>query len=188
MFHDNPVLSRELLVNLRSHRAFVLQLVYAAVLAAAVLIAWPSTSDDSIGVGVTAARQLFDLFFFGQFLLVALVAPTFAAGSITGEKERKTYELLLASPLKPSWILVGKLFSSLTYLVLLLTSSLPMMILGYLLGGILLSEVARAYVVLVLAAGTFGLVSVACSSFFNRTSSSLVVSYLIILPMALLGV
>jgi ABC-type transport system involved in multi-copper enzyme maturation permease subunit len=188
MFHDNPVLSRELLVNLRSHRAFVLQLVYAAVLAAAVLIAWPSTSDDSIGVGVTAARQLFDLFFFGQFLLVALVAPTFAAGSITGEKERKTYELLLASPLKPSWILVGKLFSSLTYLVLLLTSSLPMMILGYLLGGILLSEVARAYLVLVLAAGTFGLVSVACSSFFNRTSSSLVVSYLIILPMALLGV
>ena len=29
------------------------------------------------------------------------MAPTFAAGSITGEKERKTYELLLASPLRP---------------------------------------------------------------------------------------
>ena len=44
---------------------------------------------------------MFQLFFFGQFALVALVAPTFAAGSITGEKERKTYELLLASPLEP---------------------------------------------------------------------------------------
>lgn len=64
MFRDNPVLSRELLVNLRSHRAFVLQLVYALVLAAAVLVAWPRTGDDSIGIGVTAARQLFDLFFF----------------------------------------------------------------------------------------------------------------------------
>ena len=47
------------------------------------------------------ARRLFDLFFLGQFFLVALVAPTFAAGSITGEKERKTYEMLLASPLRP---------------------------------------------------------------------------------------
>ena len=47
------------------------------------------------------ARRLFDIFFLGQFFLVALMAPTFAAGSITGEKERKTYELLLASPLRP---------------------------------------------------------------------------------------
>jgi ABC-type transport system involved in multi-copper enzyme maturation permease subunit len=159
MIRDNPVLSRELLVNLRSHRAFILQFVYAGLLATAVLLAWPKAGDGRIGASVSAARQLFDLFFYGQFLLVALVAPTFAAGSITGEKERKTYELLLASPLKPSWILVGKLFSSLTYLILLLFSSLPMMILGYLLGGILLSEVARAYLVLILAAGTFGLVS-----------------------------
>ena len=188
MIRDNHVLSRELLVNLRSHRAFILQFVYAGLLSAAVLLAWPQTGDGRIGASVSAARQLFDLFFYGQFLLVALVAPTFAAGSITGEKERKTYELLLASPLKPSWILVGKLFSSLTYLILLLFSSLPMMILGYLLGGILLSEVARAYLVLILAAGTFGLVSVACSSYFSRTSSALVVSYLIILPITIMGI
>lgn len=188
MIRDNPVLSRELLVNLRSHRSFLLQFAYAGLLAAAVLIAWPQADEGRVGASVSASRRLFDLFFYGQFLLVAMVAPTFAAGSITGEKERKTYELLLASPLKPSWILVGKLFSSLTYLVLLLFSSLPMVILGYLLGGILLSEIARAYVVLILAAGTFGLVSVACSSFFRRTSSALVVSYLVILPLSLLGV
>jgi ABC-type transport system involved in multi-copper enzyme maturation permease subunit len=119
---------------------------------------------------------------------VALVAPTFAAGSITGEKERKTYEMLLASPLEPTTILVGKLLSSLTYLVLLIVSSLPLMILCFLLGGILLSEITRAYLVLILAAGTFGLISVACSSFFGRTSSALVVSYLVILPLALVCV
>ena len=76
------------------------------------------------------------MFFLGQFFLVALMAPTFAAGSITGEKERKTYELLLASPLRPSTILVGKLLSSLSYLVILIISSLPLMILCYLLGGL----------------------------------------------------
>jgi ABC-type transport system involved in multi-copper enzyme maturation permease subunit len=116
------------------------------------------------------------------------MAPTFAAGSITGEKERKTYEMLLASPLRPETILIGKLLSSLSYLVILILSSLPLMILCYLLGGLLLSEIARSYLVLILAAGTFGLLSVACSSYFRRTSSALVVSYLVILPLAVLCV
>ncbi len=184
IFRDNPVLIRELMVNLRSHKAFVLQFLYVTFLGAVVYFRWPAGAEAGQQVSAGLARRLFDLFFLGQFFLVSLVAPTFAAGSITGEKERKTYEMLLASPLRPSSILVGKLLSSLTYIVLLITSSLPLMILCFLLGGILLSEIARAYLVLILAAGTFGLISVACSSFFRRTSSSLVVSYLIILPLS----
>ena len=185
IFRDNPVLIRELLVNLRSTRAFVLQFVYVIFLGVLVYFYWPGGEDATRQVSAGVARRLFDLFFLGQFFLVALVAPTFAAGSITGEKERKTYEMLLASPLKPSTILIGKLLSSLTYIVLLILSSLPLMILCFLLGGILLSEITRAYLVLILAAGTFGLMSVACSCYFRRTSSALVVSYLVILPLSI---
>jgi ABC-type transport system involved in multi-copper enzyme maturation permease subunit len=185
ILRDNPVLSRELLVNLRSTRSFVIQFVYVIVLAVVVYFAWPTGEAGLTQVSSGASQKLFELFFFGQFFLVALVAPAFAAGTISGEKERKTYELLLASPLKPFTILVGKLLSSLTYLILLILSSLPLMILCFLLGGILLAEIVRAYLVLFLGAGTFGLISVACSSYFRRTSSSLVVSYMIILPLAL---
>ncbi|GAC1472195.1 MAG: ABC transporter permease [Isosphaeraceae bacterium] len=184
IFRENPVLMRELLVNLRSPRSFLLQFLYVIFLGSMVFFYWPSGVDSGRQVSSGVARRLFDLFFLGQFFLIALVAPTFAAGSITGEKERKTYEMLLASPLKPSKILVGKLFSSLTYLVILIISSLPLMILCFLLGGILLSEITRAYLILILVAGTFGLLSVACSCYFRRTSSALVVSYLVILPLA----
>ena len=188
IFRENPVLSRELLVNLRSSRSFLLQLAYVAFLGLVVYFAWPAGIESTNQVGPGVSQRLFNLFFLGQFFLVALVAPTFAAGSITGEKERKTYEMLLASPLEPATILIGKLLSSSTYLILLIISSLPLMILCFLLGGILLSEIARAYLILILAAGTFGLISVACSSFFGRTSSALVVSYLVILPLALLTI
>ena len=188
IFRDNPVLIRELLVNLRSPRAFMLQFIYVVVPRGGRLFLLADGRGEARQVSSGVAQRLFELFFLGQFFLVALVAPTFAAGSITGEKERKTYEMLLASPLKPSTILVGKLLSSLTYLVILILSSLPLMILCFLLGGILLSEIARAYLVLILAAGTFGLLSVACSSYFRRTSSALVVSYLVILPLAVVCV
>ena len=185
IFRDNPVLIRELLVTLRSPRAFVIQLVYVMFLGAVVYFAWPAVGKI---VSPERAQRLFDMFFLGQFFLVALVAPSFASGSIAGEKERKTYEMLLASPLRPNNILVGKLLSSLTYLVILIVSSLPLMILCFLLGGILLSEIARAYLILILAAGTFGLLSLACSSYFGRTSSALVVSYLVILPLAVVAI
>jgi hypothetical protein len=185
IFRDNPVLIRELLVTLRSSRSFAILLVYVSFLGAVVYFAWPAEGKM---VSPERAQRLFDMFFLGQFFLVALVAPSFASGSIAGEKERKTYEMLLASPLRPVNILIGKLLSSLTYLVILIVSSLPLMILCFLLGGILLSEIARAYLILILAAGTFGLLSLACSSYFGRTSSALVVSYLVILPLAVVAI
>jgi ABC-type transport system involved in multi-copper enzyme maturation permease subunit len=188
MLRENPVLARELLVNLRSSRSFLFQLVYVALLGVVVYAAWPIEREGLTQVSAGAAQSLFELFFYGQFVLIALVAPAFAAGSISGEKERKTYELLLSSPLQPSEILIGKLLSALTYLVLLILSSLPLMLLCFLLGGILLSEIVRAYLILVLAAGTFRLISVACSAYFHRTSAALVVSYLVILPLALVVV
>ena len=54
-----------------------------------------------------------DLFFLGQYVITSLMAPSFAAGAITGEKERLTYEMLLASPLRPGAIVLGKMVASL---------------------------------------------------------------------------
>jgi hypothetical protein len=44
-----------------------------------------------------------------------------------------------------------------------------------------------AYLALILSVLMFGMISVACSAYFGRSSASLVVSYIIILPLALLG-
>ena len=41
---ENPVLQRELLVNLRMLRGFVLLFAYVAMLGLVVYVAWPSTS------------------------------------------------------------------------------------------------------------------------------------------------
>ena len=89
--------------------------------------------------------NLVDLFFIGQYVLASLMAPSFAASAITGEKERKTYEMLLASPLKPSAISLGKLFASLVHLTLLIFASLPIVMLCLPLGGVDLREVLAAW-------------------------------------------
>lgn len=183
---ENPVLQRELLVNLRMKRAFVLMFFYLVVLGAVVYMAWPR--DPKIDLtNPEASQRLVNMFFLGQFLLASLMAPSFAAGAITGEKERKSYEMLLASPMKPGAILLGKLLASLTHLAIFVFASLPIVVLCLPLGGTSIYEVGATYLALLLATMTFGMLSLACSSYFQRTSASLVVSYLLVLPLALLG-
>jgi ABC-type transport system involved in multi-copper enzyme maturation permease subunit len=184
--YDNPVLQRELLQNLRTKRSFLLLLAYQLILGAVVYFAWPQ--QERLEANAEAARRLVNLVFLGQYVLASLMAPSFAAGSISGEKERKTYELLLATPMWPSSIVMGKLFAALAHLGVLIFASLPIVLLCLPLGGVSLYEVLAAYLGLSLSVMTFGMISVACSSYFRRTSAALVASYLLILPLALVGV
>jgi len=188
LMRENPVLQRELLVNLRTARSFVLLLVFQMVLAAVVILAWPSEVRLDLSENTESSRRLMlvDMFFLGNFVLASLMAPSFAAGSITGEKERKTYEMLLASPLHPTGIVWGKLVAALTHLSILVFASLPVVMLCLPLGGVSFYEVLAAYAVLVSCLIMFGMISIACGSKFRRTSASLVVSYLIILPLVML--
>ncbi len=182
---ENPVLQRELVVNLRTSRAFVLLAVYQILLAVVVLAAWPSDARLDLTTNPPSARKLVDLFFLGQYIIASLIAPSFAAGAITGEKERRTYEMLLASPLRPAAIILGKMVASLTHLVILIIASLPIIVLCLPLGGVSIYEVLAAYLGLGVSVLLFGAIGMLSSSYFGRTSSSLVVSYLVILPLAL---
>jgi ABC-type transport system involved in multi-copper enzyme maturation permease subunit len=184
---ENPVLQRELLTNLRMPRAFVLLFIYVALLGGVVYLAWPQEQRLDMAQP-EAAKRLVNLFFFGQYMLASLMAPSFAAGAITGEKERMSYEMLLASPLRPGAIVLGKLFAALCHLGILMICSLPIVMLCLPLGGVSLYEVFAAYFAMIATVGLFGMISLWASSYFRRTSASLVVSYLMILPLAMVCV
>ncbi len=107
-FRDNPVLHRELMINLRTDRSFLMLLIFQLVLAGVIYFAWPEEIRLDLSEKSQANRELVDFFFVGQFVIAALLAPSFAAGSICGEKERLTYEMLLASPLSTVAVAWGK--------------------------------------------------------------------------------
>lgn len=184
---QNPVLQYELLSNLRLLRAFVLLLAYVGLLGGVVYLAWPQ-ADVIDFAQPEAAKRLVNLFFFGQYMLVSLMTPSFAAGAITGEKERQSYEMLLASPLRPGSIVLGKLLAALCHLAILMFCSLPIVMLCLPLGGVHYTEVIGAYVAMISSVALSGMICLWASSFFTRTSASLLVSYLLILPLAMVGV
>ncbi len=184
---ENPVLQNELVANLRMTRTFVLLFAYVGLLGLLVYAAWPA--DQTIDMSNSdKARPLVNLLFLGQYMLMSLMAPSFAAGAITGEKERDSFEMLLASPMKPAAIVFGKFAASLCPLAELMIGSLPVVMLCLPLGGVQFFEILAAYLAMISSVALFTMISLWCSSYFVRTSASLVVSYLMILPLAMAGV
>jgi ABC-type transport system involved in multi-copper enzyme maturation permease subunit len=186
-FFENPVLQNELIANLRQTRTFVLLFAYVALLGFLVFAAWPAEQRLDMS-NSDAAKPLVNLLFLGQYMLMSLMAPSFAAGAITGEKERDSFEMLLASPMKPSAIVFGKFAASLCPLAELMIGSLPVVMLCLPLGGVQFFEILAAYLAMISSVALFVMISLWCSSYFVRTSAALVVSYLMILPLAMLGV
>ena len=162
-------------------------MAYVGLLGGVVLLAWPR--DQVLDLAQPeVAKRLVNLFFFGQYMLASMMAPSFTAGAITGEKERLSFEMLLASPLRPGSIVVGKLLAALLHLGILMLCSLPIVMLCLPLGGVSPYEVLAAYLAMISSVVLFGAISLWASSYFQRTSASLVVSYLMILPLAMVAV
>ena len=184
---ENPVLNRELLVNLRTNKSFFLLAAYQIILAGVVYFSWPDVKNTvELSVRNQKNAALIDVLFLSQFVLTSLIAPSFAAGGIAGEKERRTYEMLLASPVRPQTIVFGKLVASLTHLAILVFSSLPIVMLCLPMGGVSIYEVLVQMLVVLASMTTFCMISLTCSSYFTRTAASLSISYLFILILAAL--
>lgn len=179
---ENPVLRRELLTALRSHKSFVLQFLYLAILGGIVYLAWP---EGLIATQSELARKLFKTFGESQLVLLSIMSPAFSASAMTIEKERRCMDLLLTSPIRPSTILMGKYMSSVVYLFLLILSSAPVIMIVTWMGGTGPDEIAGLYVLLIAVAAAFGMIGLACSVFFHRSQTSLSITYMIVLPMAL---
>ncbi len=184
MLINNPVLKRELIDHLRSPRTFWLQFIFVATLSSVVLVAWPPEvliiQKDQI------SRFIYDTFALGQLVLLALIAPVLSAPAIASERERKSLDLLLTSPLSPRRIILGKLLSAVAFLLLLTISSLPIFACCLFLGAAGPREIGSTFLLLFATGFTCGAIGLAASVYMQRVRGALSISYIIILPVVMI--
>ena len=61
-----------------------------------------------------------------QLALIVFITPGLTAGVISSERERQTLNMLLTTTQSSTSIIIGKLVSSVAYLLLLMIASLPL--------------------------------------------------------------
>jgi len=183
---DNPVVTKELRGRMRGAKTYWLLFGYVLLLSLILFFSylgwWAQHSADmqngGSSAGFTVGRTFFKILFYSQAVMMALITPALTAGAISVEREQRTFELLRGSVLRPGAIVWGKLASSVSFVVLLLTSSLPLLSLCFLLGGVSPGEVFFAYLLLIADAFLFGAIGLCWSAYAANTATATVLSYL----------
>jgi len=169
---DNPILIRELRRRMRGKALVYSMIGYICIITlVAVFIMLAKTPaaaitsqggiDENfltrlIDCGTTIFRWITSI----QLLLVLIIAPTITAGMTTAEKERKTFEFLQVTTIRPWAYVMGSFLSTVFYVVLALMCALPPLCLAFLYGGVAPSDVAQTFLMLLagsLVLSSFGL-------------------------------
>lgn len=177
---DNPIVMMDGLSRMRSWRAPIVITLYLgllgafgyAVYAVAVQVQ-PSEHRGTSDIGTLVFGSLA----FFQMSLVCLFAPALGAGAISGERERQTFDMLLVSRVSAWGIVLGKLVTSVAYMVLLVLTALPLFAAVFLFGGIDAGQFLLSQILTVGTAVALASVSVCISAAFPRTLPATVTSY-----------
>ncbi len=179
---SNPVILKELRGRMRGNRAFVVLSVYLGLMSLfAILLYLAYTASLTTTVYSPGNQIVGKVVFAGlvgiELFLVCFIAPAFTAGAISGERERQTYELLRTTLLPARSLVLGKLTSALSFIVLLLFVAVPLETLAFLLGGVAPEEVLISLVMLIVTALASGSSGIFFSALMRRTLGASVLTY-----------
>ncbi len=167
-FAVNPVLGREIKERFRSRRApiFVtLWVLGVGLIGYLVYLVAQLAARSAFGLGQGVAGGYMGRFIFeGMMALlmtgVIMIVPGLTALSIVGERERQTFHLLQVTQLSPLQIVLGKLWSSMTYFLLLVVAVAPVAAVPLLFGGVRLGDVLAGLGMLILTALMLGSIGI----------------------------
>jgi ABC-type transport system involved in multi-copper enzyme maturation permease subunit len=112
---------------------------------------------------------------------VALVVPGLVGPTVSGEREHRTLDLLLVTPLSPARIVAGKLVASMAFVLLLVVACLPLFMVTFVLGQVALPQILEVLGFTVMVALSVGALSMMASVALRGVVPATVVSYLAML-------
>ncbi|HWE35123.1 MAG TPA: ABC transporter permease subunit [Isosphaeraceae bacterium] len=184
-----PVFDVELTTQARRAQAYVARVVYGLFLfwilletyANVVPGSWRAAGGRPATIREISnyAQNTFLYVTFFQVVAVLALTPVLVAGSIAGERQRKTLHYLLSSRLTGVEIVVGKLLARLLLLGVILAVGLPVLSLLTLLGGVDPRLVALAFAADVSTAVFLGGLAILVSTYVPRAADAIVRTYAI---------
>ena len=181
---NNPVYKRETTVRSRSLRMPLIILAFNGVLALAALLNMYQTIAQVRSSSTIQYSTFLDLYAFVatlEFLLLMFIMPALTSGSISGERERQTLELLFTTKMSPSDIVMGKLLSAVEQLLVLVVSSLPIVLLTFVYGSVDFRDLCLLLICFTIVAFYAGGIGILFSSLLRRSTFSNVCTYGVLL-------
>lgn len=180
-WHMNPILKKELMVGSRSIKMpFAIMGVNAFLALIVVLvIAVTNMTGVVIGYDYSTLSCLFPILGCVECGLLSLIVPIITSGSISGERERQTLDIMLTTPMSPFSIALGKLGSAMMVVMMYMVSSIPIMAIAFVLGGMSWWALFGLIVMLLYLGLYVGSVGIFCSSVVKKSIMATVLTIVI---------
>jgi len=175
----NPVLVKELKLRFRSFKSFSGLMFYLAVIC--IFIAgFLLLTTEFTGRGFfrpDTSFMMFAVLTILQMALVLFITPSLTAGAISSEREKQTLNILLTTTQSSTQIIIGKLLSSVAFLVLMLIAGLPLYSLVFLFGGVSPSQLISIFLFYLLTVVAIGSIGVMFSTITKKTIVAMIATY-----------
>ena len=176
---DLPLLKKELTEQSLQLRTYIIRALFGLLLyAGGLMLIYGRGGSIQANVSLGEGREMFWNVVYLEALGIGLFLPAMMAGSLAGEKERESLQLLLLTTLPPWSILFQKLLGRLIPMLSLIAMSFPLLAASYSFGGVPRDELVLAGILLVVWAIQLSAIALACSSYSRTTVSALVLTYL----------
>lgn len=167
----NPIMKKEMMVGSRSIKMSFAIMGINAFLAMIVLLVMLSNSMSGVmsGYDYSSLSYLFPILGCVECGLLSLIVPIITSGSISGERERQTLDIMLTTPVSPFSIALGKLGSAMMVVMMYMITSIPVMAIAFVLGGMSWWALLGLFAMLLYLGIYVGSVGVFCSSVVKKS-------------------
>ncbi|MDD1501816.1 ABC transporter permease [Lysinibacillus sp. NPDC095746] len=175
----NPVFVKELKLRFRSFKSFSGLMFYLAVICI-FIVGFLLITTGFTGKGFfrpDTSFMMFAVLTILQMALVLFITPSLTAGAISSEREKQTLNILLTTTQSSTQIIIGKLLSSVAFLVLMLIAGLPLYSLVFLFGGVSPSQLISIFLFYLLTVVAIGSIGVMFSTITKRTIVAMISTY-----------
>ncbi|MCM1569476.1 MAG: ABC transporter permease [Roseburia sp.] len=180
----NPIVKKDLKVASRSIRLSLSLFAYEGVLVLALILALFIIENSVNSIYTTGniysyLMYIFPVLAISQVCIVALIVPIITASSISGEKERQTFDIMATTCISPFGIVLGKVTSAVLRILFFVAASIPVMALPFVVGGVKWSTLFYFLLTILLLSVFSGSIGILCSSFCRKSIMAVIMSFII---------
>ncbi|MBN2374866.1 MAG: ABC transporter permease subunit [Sedimentisphaerales bacterium] len=138
-----PIFDKELRISSRRKSNYWLRCIYLALLAFFIIMAWLQATVLSGGFSnvvrisrmAEIGRTTIVTIIWFQFIATQLIAVVMLSNAVSEEISKRTYAVMLTTPITNTQFILGKFFSKIIQLILLLILSFPVLVILRIMGG-----------------------------------------------------
>lgn len=176
----NPIVKKDVRVQSRSMKICFGVFAYELILALVFFFAMFLIQEESVYSDSNIYSSLVGLYpalALTQFVILGVIVPVRTASSISGERERQTFDIMMTTGMTPLSVVAGKVMTAIVQSMLFIAASLPIMALSFVVGGMSWSCLFWFFAVALLISLFSASIGILCSSLCKKSVSAVIMSY-----------